>query len=383
MRKKILILCGVLIFTLMGISSVRAQFDPDPGNRDTLWVERINMSGTIFGAFGKDFAVKCSIYTDEDLGGFVIPLIFYHDRNKDIYADSVTYESWVGIGTAAVANFTAHNGNSGDTAKTCQFGAVWVTGGFPATHPTQKLFCKIWFHTGKPYHTFDTTKSIVLDTCTYYPPPTGNEFYFTTQMAVSFQPVFVPGAVGYPRTISGKVSGAGVLPKPDAQYTLYVSGDRKEEVTTDNSGNYSYLVGKGGRWIVFRDSLVARYTLTDPLVRDTSGLNFVGTSDVREVVSEEKVLPEAFSLDQNYPNPFNPNTMIRFSLPKDCWVKLEVYNLLGQKVKTLVDQMLLAGTKEVVWDGKNQAGALVSSGIYFYRIQTKDFTDIKKMVLVK
>jgi hypothetical protein len=208
--------------------------------------------------------------------------------------------------------------------------------------------------------------------------PGTKELYFSdAATAATFQPVFVPGAIGYPRTISGKVSGAG-LPA-----SVTVSGDRKKVGSTDSTtGNYSFVVGKGGNWVVFRDSSAARYTFNN-FQRDTSGINFNGTSDVREVVSEKMVLPEAFSLDQNYPNPFNPNTMIRFSLPKDCWVKLEVYNLLGQKVKTLVDQMLLAGTKEVVWDGKNQAGALVSSGIYFYRIQTKDFTDIKKMVLVK
>jgi hypothetical protein len=381
MKKKILTLCGVLIFILLGINSVWAV--GDPGNRDTLWIGQASMDSVKFGIYGRQFAVKCSIYTDEYVQGFKTPLIFFHNRNKDVYVDSVKYESWVLAATPSITGFVKHNGPSndplstlGDTAKTLQFGLVWFSDSIPPTHPTSKPFCKIWFHTGTgvPLITnFDTSRSVVLDTCTY---EGQYELEMVDVTATSFMPVFVPGAIGSKRTLSGKVSGA-TLPA-----AVTVSGDRKKRGSTNGSGNYSFVVGKGGNWVVFRDSTAARYTLTN-LQNDTVGLNFVGTSDVREVVSGEKVLPEAFSLNQNYPNPFNPNTVIRFSLPQDCWVKLEVYNLLGQKVKTLVDQMLKTGTREVVWDGKNQAGAEVSSGIYFYRIKAKDFTDIKKMVLVK
>jgi len=127
----------------------------------------------------------------------------------------------------------------------------------------------------------------------------------------------------------------------------------------------------------------------------TSGLGFVdvtgsvnwvpvfhkGALDVKEVNSPTK--PTVFSLAQNYPNPFNPKTMIRFSLPKDSWVKLEVYNILGQKVKTLVDEKLAAGVKEVEWDGKDSKGLEVASGIYFYKIKADDFSKVKKMVMLK
>jgi hypothetical protein len=371
MKKKILTLWGVLIFILLGISSVKAQ---DPGNPDTVWIEQVNMNQTMMMGMGKSFAVKCSIYTDEMIQGFAIPLTFYHARNTDIFVDSVKYESWVPTGTAGTIALVSHNGSVGDTAKTFNFGIIWYN--TPALPANRAVLCKMWFHTPQYVGTWDTTKSIVLDTCYFTPPPTGAELGFVDTFAVGWVPVFVPGAIGYKRTLSGKVSGA-TLPA-----AVTVSGDRKKHGSTDGSGNYSFVVGKGGNWVVFRDSAAARYTLSN-LQNDTPGLNFVGTSDVGEIISGEKVLPEAFSLDQNYPNPFNPNTMIRFSLPQDCWVKLEVYNLLGQKVKTLVDQMLKAGTREVVWDGKNQAGAEVSSGIYFYKIQSKEFTDIKKMVLVK
>lgn len=106
-----------------------------------------------------------------------------------------------------------------------------------------------------------------------------------------------------------------------------------------------------------------------------------GALDVKEVNTPTK--PTVFSLAQNYPNPFNPKTMIRFALPKDSWVKLEVYNILGQKVKTLVDEKLAAGVKEVEWDGRDGKGLEVASGIYFYKIKADDFSDVKKMVMLK
>jgi hypothetical protein len=106
-----------------------------------------------------------------------------------------------------------------------------------------------------------------------------------------------------------------------------------------------------------------------------------GALDVKEVNTPTK--PTVFSLAQNFPNPFNPKTMIRFALPKDSWVKLEVYNILGQKVKTLVDEKLAAGVKEVEWDGKDGKGLEVASGIYFYKIKADNFSDVKKMVMLK
>lgn len=88
--------------------------------------------------------------------------------------------------------------------------------------------------------------------------------------------------------------------------------------------------------------------------------------------------PNDFSLCQNYPNPFNPITNIRFDLPHSSHINLTIYNLLGQEVITLIDQEMTSGTHQVIFDGSS-----LSSGIYFYRIQTTNFTDIRKMVLIK
>jgi len=97
----------------------------------------------------------------------------------------------------------------------------------------------------------------------------------------------------------------------------------------------------------------------------------------------EAEIPESFSLIQNYPNPFNPETDISYALPSDCKVNLTIYNLLGQKVKTLVNEPQTAGYKTTHWNGRDEQGNLVSSGIYFYKLNAGEYTDTKKMVMTK
>jgi hypothetical protein len=102
-----------------------------------------------------------------------------------------------------------------------------------------------------------------------------------------------------------------------------------------------------------------------------------------EVAKGSDSRPEDFSLSQNYPNPFNPQTSIRYALPQDAQVRLVIYNLLGRKVKTLVDERQSAGHKTVWWDGKDEKGDPAASGVYFYRIDADQFSEVKKMMLVK
>ncbi len=97
----------------------------------------------------------------------------------------------------------------------------------------------------------------------------------------------------------------------------------------------------------------------------------------------ESNIPSAFSLKQNYPNPFNSETVMEYFLPQESQVKITVYNLLGQKLRVLVNERESSGNKKVTWDGKNGRGEVVSSGIYFYRMEAGEFSQVKKMVLLK
>jgi len=94
-------------------------------------------------------------------------------------------------------------------------------------------------------------------------------------------------------------------------------------------------------------------------------------------------IPSSYSIKQNYPNPFNPTTNINYQLPKTDHVKLEIFNLQGQKIRTLVNEDKSAGVYNIFWDGKNNNGKSMVSGTYIYRITTSDFHQSKKMILLK
>ncbi|UCE07021.1 MAG: T9SS type A sorting domain-containing protein, partial [bacterium] len=94
-------------------------------------------------------------------------------------------------------------------------------------------------------------------------------------------------------------------------------------------------------------------------------------------------LPQEYGLSQNYPNPFNPETVIEFQLPRDSKVTLTIHNLLGQEVRTLVDDMKRAGYHKVIWDGKDDRVIRLPAGIYVYRIKVGEFMKSKKMLFLK
>lgn len=94
-------------------------------------------------------------------------------------------------------------------------------------------------------------------------------------------------------------------------------------------------------------------------------------------------VPTEFALQQNYPNPFNPETQISYDLPDAVDVSLKIYNLRGQEVKTLVNENQPAGTHTILWDGTNNFGAKVASGIYMYVIKAGEFVQTKRMTLLK
>lgn len=96
-----------------------------------------------------------------------------------------------------------------------------------------------------------------------------------------------------------------------------------------------------------------------------------------------EALPKKFALHQNYPNPFNPSTTISFDLPRDMDVTLKIYNVLGEEVRTLTTDFYQAGTHQVVWDGKDNFGNALSSGLYLYRLKSDVLHATKKMYLVQ
>lgn len=107
------------------------------------------------------------------------------------------------------------------------------------------------------------------------------------------------------------------------------------------------------------------------------------TDKLRKAETSTGSIPNKFALEQNYPNPFNPETEIRFQLPQAGTVVLRIFNTLGQEIRRLADEQYDAGSHTVRWDGKDNRGREVSSGIYLYQLQAGDFSQIKKMTLLR
>ena len=95
-------------------------------------------------------------------------------------------------------------------------------------------------------------------------------------------------------------------------------------------------------------------------------------------INPERELPHNFYLEQNYPNPFNPSTTIKYSIPKQSNVKIKVFDILGREVITLLNDNKIAGNYSLTFDGSD-----LSTGIYFYQIRTGNFTQTKKMIILR
>jgi hypothetical protein len=141
------------------------------------------------------------------------------------------------------------------------------------------------------------------------------------------------------------------------------------------------------------------YTISDAVggmvigakaMRGTGSLRITNSGVTKLLISGSggEMLPKEYALMQNYPNPFNPTTNIKFALPVSSRVGVEIYNLLGQKVRTLVSENLNAGYHVVEWNGVGSAGEAVGSGVYFVRfnaegVNGKTFSDVRKIMLMK
>ena len=150
---------------------------------------------------------------------------------------------------------------------------------------------------------------------------------------------------------------------------------KRNEYPPEDYEEYMYAMGFGIVGVNYKvgqdyasHSLIGCY-INGVLYGDTTliGINQIGIE-----------VPSSFSLSQNYPNPFNPSTKIKFDIKQSSNTKLIVYNILGKEIATLVNEKLSAGSYEVDWDASDHP-----SGVYFYKLITENFVDVKKMILVK
>ena len=150
---------------------------------------------------------------------------------------------------------------------------------------------------------------------------------------------------------------------------------------TVSSQTYKYDAQGRLTQVAYSDSMSVAYAYdSNSNLLSTTVAGDLGTS-VQD--PESDVLPKVFALQQNYPNPFNPTTTIEYRVPSASHVKLLIYNMLGQRVRTLLDEQKQPGVHQIVWDARDDFGRKVAANVYFYRFVAGDFRKIQKMVLVK
>ncbi|HBC46920.1 MAG TPA: hypothetical protein DEO84_01830 [candidate division Zixibacteria bacterium] len=154
-----------------------------------------------------------------------------------------------------------------------------------------------------------------------------------------------------------------------------------DDITPDGPGTLTAYNSDScqGRWILY----IADRVSGEAGHLNSWGVRIVGTGAAQAVEDDDASLPVDFAISQNYPNPFNPSTKIAFAIPQAGPVKLELFDLLGRKIATLLDGSLEAGRHTIEWDGKSESGNTVSSGIYFARLKAGDKSGLIRMTLLK
>ncbi|MCP4583756.1 MAG: T9SS type A sorting domain-containing protein, partial [candidate division Zixibacteria bacterium] len=225
----------------------------------------------------------------------------------------------------------------------------------------------------KVYHTFDETTTFTYD-CTYAEPASMSYWpetpvHFTSIQTGSLQPIIINEAKLDNRPLEagdeigiydGEICVGSVVVQ--GSFPLYTSA--WQSCPDNNLPGFSQ-----GNPISFRIWHAGQELEIGAMFEEGNG-QF--SESFYSVVSLSATTVTQFELAQNYPNPFNPNTTIAFALPTAVGVKIKVYNVNGQMVKTLVDELRPAGKYEENWDGTDNHGRSVSSGLYFYSMETPD-----------
>jgi hypothetical protein len=200
--------------------------------------------------------------------------------------------------------------------------------------------------------------------------------------------VMGPGGEGYSWSFFGDLTGDGWFDQ------LYI-----HESFLLDGGICRYNINMGGSFAsVWGEDLEERYNVL-PFIVTAGDFNGDGSQDVATIWSDglrihlndnevsippvQNTSPAQFILNQNYPNPFNVETVIEFVLPREQNVKIEVFDISGQKVKTLIDKMMDAGLYHINWNGQNDDGNQVGSGVYIYRMNAGGYESSNKMVLLR
>ena len=244
-------------------------------------------------------------------------------------------------------------------------------------------------HTGRDCYfvvsgDFDNDDDYDLATCSF---PLQEVAVYMNRGDASFEPADIYSVGGRPGSaFAADLDGDGNIDLATA------NADYKSVsvLTNDGAGSFSpsieYGVGNSPGPIIGDDFDGDGYIdlATANVISNDISILFNLSDDITSIRDDlPSELPLGYSLAQSYPNPFNPEAVIEFTLPVRAEVSLDVFNILGRKVRTLMTGELSAGDHQLVWDGRNSSGKQVSSGVYLYRLTSGEYSATRKMVLVK
>ena len=352
MKRDFLILLALLVCTLGATAWSDCPEDAhDFGNCDSMYIEPWSPDTLVAGS--GPFFVRVPIYVTHDkanptdsLAAFVITLCYWHS-NKAKYCSVGTYWNTVLWGTSTIKRSVFRHMPSYDTVTVHNWmmdlyeleeGAEWNTTLLSLSSDSSKVY--------------DGVDSV----------PAPAHFWLTLIPSSGEDQRFGPGNHVLLATMTFKLQDTMQI---IIDSCLYPPSNR---LAYSNSDGQAFIPRMGTPHA--DSSYKMAFRVRTP-------------ADVKEIEGSNDIKPSSFSLSQNYPNPFNPTTNFQFTLPKSSHVNIEIFNIVGQKVAILVDGDMKPGVYTADWNGRDESGKTVSSGIYFYRMKADDFSDMKKMVLVK
>lgn len=363
-----------------GFDYATIKYDPQTG--DTIWTKRYN--GT---DFYYDYARAIAIDSFDDIyvTGYSTSTVSGYDYTTIKYSASGS-EEWVARYSSPGSNFDLANAIAADSS-----GDVYITGegirsGSYFEYTTVKYNSSgteewVMDYTG-PGNEDDEAAAIALDNdenvyVTGYSTGTDSVYDYAT---LKYGPVETP--VELTSFTGDVINGEVVLHWATATESNNKGFDMERQIYTPQgtAGNWEtigFVAGNG------TTTDPKAYTFTDKTATGSQAyrlkqVDFDGSFKYSQVVEVSFSHPEYFSLSQNYPNPFNPATRIKFTIPADGKVKLAVYNALGQKAADLLDKEEAAGSYEINFDASG-----LSSGVYYYRIESNGMVITKKMILLR
>lgn len=259
---------------------------------------------------------------------------------------------------------------------------------------------KAWFGTGNaaPIRVIKSTDQGKTWTSVSTPLPTGGDFSGIS--TVAFADSLTGFAGGYKSSYSKtetmlvKTTDGGqswnLVPALNLHLSTlqFVPNTNNNMLVASSAQGTAHSNDGGETWEILNTQRCFALSFAGPTAGYAAGYQagriykFVGDRST-SVAEQPTAPPQGFHLAQNYPNPFNPTTVIRYEIPQPAQVQLAIYNLLGEKVRTLVDAKESAGVKQVAWDGRNDRGERVSSGVYLYRLEAGEFKMTKRLLLMK